>query len=140
LNGGDPGDRDLGEAPGPIRQLIGSISGLFATLISMGRTRLELLSVELREEVNRTAELLAWGLVALLGAAGTLLFAGFAIIVAFWDSHRTLAAVLVTAAWLALAAFAALRVRGQLRSRPPFLGATLAELRRDEDHLRGSGS
>jgi len=122
---------------GPLRQLIASVSGLLATLIGIGRTRLELLTVELREEVQRTAELLVWGAVALLAAGGGVLFAGLAIIFAFWDTHRILAAVLVVLGYFVLAAGAALLVRSRLRSRPPFLGATLGELVRDEDELRG---
>jgi uncharacterized membrane protein YqjE len=66
-----------------------------------------------------------------------MLFAGVAIIVAFWDTHRTLAALLVTGAYLLVAALAGLQVRSRLRSRPPFLAATLAELSRDEEQLRG---
>ncbi len=127
------------EPRGPVRQLIASVSGLLATAIGIGRTRLELLTVELREELQRTAELLVWATVALLAALGGVLFAGLAVILAFWDTHRILAAVLVTAGYFALAAYAALLVRSRLRSRPPFLQATLGELARDEDQLRGRG-
>jgi uncharacterized membrane protein YqjE len=128
---------DPGRPRGPLRQLIGSVSGLLATAIGIGRTRLELLTVELREELQRTAELLIWGAVGLLAAGGGVLFAGLAIIFAFWDTHRILAAVLVTASYFALATVAVLLVRSRLRSRPGFLQATLGELARDEDQLRG---
>ena len=121
---------------GPVRQLIASVSGLLATALGIGRTRLELLTVELREELHRTAELLVWGGVAVLAAGAGVLFAGLAVIFAFWDTHRILAAVLVTAGFFALAAVAALLVQSRLRARPPFLQATLAELARDEDQLR----
>lgn len=123
--------------PGPLRQLIASLSGLLATAIGIGRTRLELLSVELREELNRAAELAVWGAVAVLAAGGGLLFAGLAIIFVFWDTHRVLAAVLVTASYFLIALLAGLAVWSRLRSRPPFLHATLGELARDEDELRG---
>ncbi len=116
---------------------MGSVSGLLATAIGIGRTRLELLSVELREELHRTAGLVVWGAVAVLAAGGGVLFAGLAIIFAFWDTHRVLAAVLVTVAYFVLAAVAGLVIRSRLRTRPPFLQATLAELARDEDELRG---
>ncbi|MEO8225620.1 MAG: phage holin family protein [Gammaproteobacteria bacterium] len=117
--------------------MIASFSGLLATVVSIGRTRLELLTVELREEVQRVAELLVWGAVALLAAGGGVLFAGLAIIFAFWDTHRLLAAVLVVVGYFVIAAGAALLVRSRLRSRRPFLAATLGELVRDEDELRG---
>jgi len=131
------GPEESGRPPGPLRQLIGSVSGLLATAIGIGRTRLELLSVELREELHRTAGLVIWGAVAVLAAAGGVLFAGLAIIFAFWDTHRTVAAVLVTAAYFGLAAVAGLVIRSRLRSRPPFLQATIGELARDEIELRG---
>ena len=110
---------------------------MLATAIGIGRTRLELLSVELREELHRTAGLVVWGAVAVLAAGGGVLFAGLAIIFAFWDTHRLLAAVLVTVAYFVLAVVAGLVIRSRLRTRPPFLQSTLAELARDEDELRG---
>jgi uncharacterized membrane protein YqjE len=122
---------------GPVRQLIDSVSGLLATAIDIGRTRLELLTIELREELHRTAGLLVLGAVAVLAAAAGVLFAGLAIIFAFWDTHRILAAVLVTTGFFGLAVVAALQVRSRLRSRPRFLRATLTELARDETQLRG---
>lgn len=131
-----PGPEEPGRPPGPLRRLIGSVSNLLANVIGIGRTRLELLSVELREELNRAAELVVWGAVAVLAAGGGVLFAGLAIIFAFWDTHRILAAVLVTAGYFVLAAAAGLVIRSRLRSRPPFLQATLGELARDEDELR----
>ncbi|MEO8444156.1 MAG: phage holin family protein, partial [Gammaproteobacteria bacterium] len=99
---------DTDESRGPVRQLLASVSGLFATLIGIGRTRLELLSVEIREEIDRTAGLLFWGVVAALAAGGALVFAGMAIIFVYWDTHRLLAAAMVTAAWFVLAAVAGL--------------------------------
>ncbi len=131
------GPEAAGRPRGPLRQLIGSVSGLLATAIGIGRTRLELLSVELREELHRTAGLVVWGAVAVLAAGGGVLFAGLAIIFAFWDTHRVLAAVLVTVAYFVLAVVAGLVIRSRLRTRPPFLQSTLAELARDEDELRG---
>ncbi len=130
-------NQDASGRPGPLRQLIGSVSGLLATAIGIGRTRLELLSVEIREELHRVAGLVVWGAVAVLAAGGGVLFAGLAVIFAFWDTHRILASVLVTASYFALAAAAGLVVRSRLRTRPPFLQATLRELASDEDELRG---
>ncbi len=130
-------NQDASGRPGPLRQLIGSVSGLLATAISIGRTRLELFSVEIREELHRIVGLLVWGAIAVLAAGGGILFAGLAVIFAFWDSHRLLAAVLVTLSYFVLAAVAGLVIRSRLRTRPPFLQATLAELASDEDELRG---
>ena len=122
--------------PGPIRQLIGSVSGLLATAVEIGHDRLELLTIEIREELQRTAALLVWGSIALFAASVVVLFAGLTIIFAFWETHRVLAAVLVTLSFFALAAGAGLVLSSRLRSRPPFLAATLGELARDRDELR----
>jgi len=122
---------------GPLQRIIGSISGLLATIISIGRTRLELLTVEVREELQRTAELLAFGFVALLAAGAGVLFASLAIIFTFWDTHRILAAILVAVGFFSLAAIAGLLVRARLKAQTRFLQATLAELARDEENLRG---
>lgn len=127
---------DSPRSEGPLRQLVGSVSGLLATAIGIGRTRLELLTVELREELHRTAELLVWGAVAVLAAGGAVLFAGLGIIFAFWDTHRVLATVLVTGSYGLLAAVAVVVIRSRLKSRPPFLHETLGELARDEEELR----
>lgn len=125
------------DAGGPLRRLMASASALLANAIAMGRTRLELFSVELREELHRVADLLVWGAVAVLAAGGGVLFAGLTIIFAFWDTHRVLAAVLVAATYFVLALIAFLMIRSRIRSRPPFLHATLGELARDEAELRG---
>jgi uncharacterized membrane protein YqjE len=122
--------------PGPFQRLLDSLGSLLATAIGIGRTRLELLSVELQEELHRVTGLLAWALIGLLAAGWALLFAGLAIVLAFWDTHRVLAAAAVMAAYAALAAVAGLVIRARVRSRPRFLAATLGELARDEAALR----
>jgi uncharacterized membrane protein YqjE len=128
---------DSTERPaGPLRQLLGSFSGLLATVVGIGRTRLELFTVEVREELRRVADVLLWGAVAVLAAAGGVFFAGLGIIFIFWDTHRILAVGLVTAAYFVIAGLAALNIRSMLRERPSFLQATLGELARDEAELR----
>ena len=121
---------------GPIRRLIASVSGLLATTVEIGHDRLELLTIELREELQRTTALLVWGCIALFAASVGVVFTGLSIILAFWDTHRVLAAVLVALGFFALAAGAGLVLGSRLRSRPPFLAATLGELARDRDELR----
>lgn len=127
------------DAPGPLGRLIGSAGDLLAGLITIGRTRLELLTVELQLELRRIAELLVLAFVALMAGGIGLLMGGLSIIFAFWDTHRLLAAGLVTATFLALAAVAALLLARRVRDRPRALEGTLAELARDAEQLRGRG-
>ena len=124
------------QSRGPAGQLLASLRGLVATAIETGRTRLELLTVEVQEELHRTARMLLLGLIAVLAASAGVLFAGLTVIFAFWDTHRILASALVTGAFLLVAAIAAFQVRSRLASRPPFLQGTLAELVQDEGRLR----
>jgi uncharacterized membrane protein YqjE len=58
------------------------------------------------------------------------------VIFVFWDTHRLLAALLMTGVLLAVAAIAGLVLRAKLKSRPPLLDETLAELAKDREQLR----
>lgn len=125
-----------GSETGPIRRLLASAGNLLATLLSIGRTRLELLTVEVQLEIRRTAELAVWLVIAIQAAMVGLIMAAFWVVIAFWDTHRLLAAGMVTAAFLGIAFVATLVLARKVRVKPPFLGGTLAELARDSERLR----
>jgi uncharacterized membrane protein YqjE len=116
--------------------LFKSLTNLVATVVGIVHTRVELLTTELQEEVHRVAELLVWTVIALLAAGMGLFLGALAIIFVFWDTHRLLAAVLVTASFFAIALVAVVVLQAKLRSKPPMLDATLAELAKDREHLR----
>jgi uncharacterized membrane protein YqjE len=116
---------------GPASTLLRSLVGLGGTLLAAVHTRIELLTTELGEDLERGVQLLLWAFVALLAGILGALLAGVTIIVYFWDSHRIAAAVCVTVAFLLLAAVAGLVFRGRLREKPRLLDATRTELRRD---------
>ena len=82
---------------GPVSGLFRSISNLFATLIAIAQTRIELLTTELQSEVQRSGEIIVWTLVALLAANMALLWIAIVVVVALWDSHRLLAGLSVVA-------------------------------------------
>jgi len=110
-----------------------------ATLAAMIRTRLELAAVEVQEEAHHLVGYLAWMLLAAFLAAGAALFAALFVIVLFWDDYR-LQAVGGMAALFALAcAMIVMKVRASFVARPPLLAATLAELRKDVDFVKGVG-
>jgi uncharacterized membrane protein YqjE len=81
--------------------------------------------------------LLAWGFAALFAAAVSLVMIGIAVIVAFWDSHRALAATLVAAAYVGAAVIAGIVLARKIRTKPRMLEGTLRELARDSERLRG---
>jgi uncharacterized membrane protein YqjE len=127
-----PGDASSG---GPISGLLQSLTRAFATLVAMAQTRLELLTVEIQEEIQRAAALLLWAFVAALAAGIGLFLATLAVIFAFWDTYRVLAAVSMTVVFFAIAIGAALYLRNQLRTRPRMLDGTLSELANDRQRL-----
>ena len=129
-------DNEESAASGPISSLLGSVSKVLATLVGIVQTRLEILSTELQEEVRQAAQLLLWGFVALLAAGMGLLLTGLVIIFAFWDTHRILVAVLVTAFWFLVALLALLRIRVTLQARGRLFEATLAEFSKDREQLK----
>jgi uncharacterized membrane protein YqjE len=120
---------------GPLSGLLQSLTQVVATIVAMGQTRLELLTVELRQEIQHAASLLLWAFVALFAAGIGLFLLALVMIFAFWDSHRLLVSILVTLGFFAIAAFAALYLRNQLRRRPRMLDGTLTELARDRQRL-----
>jgi uncharacterized membrane protein YqjE len=136
----DPGtdryaDEPAGPSPGPISGLFRSVAQLLATALGIAQTRLELLSTELQEEVHRVAEIMVWTAVALVAAGVGLFLLALAVIFAFWDTHRVIASIAVTSTFLLIAAIAGLVLRAKVRAKPPLLDATIAELKKDRDHL-----
>jgi uncharacterized membrane protein YqjE len=122
---------------GPVSGLFKSIANLFATVIAIALTRLELLPSDLQEEMHHVAGILVWTLIALLAALIGLFLGALAIIFVFWDTHRLLAAVAVTSAFFVIAAGAGVVLRIKIRTKPRMLDATLAELAKDREHLAG---
>lgn len=127
-------------ARGPLGRFMGSLSTLLATVLGIGRTRLELFAVEVQLELRRLAGLLLWGFIAACASFMALLAGGLFIIIAFWDSHRVLAAGLVAGVYVAGALIAVLVLRAKIRSKPPMFQGTLAELARDSERLGGGAS
>ncbi len=119
----------------PQAGLLASVRRMLATLLELGSTRLELVSVEIQEQIEYAASLLLWGIAAIFFASLTVLLLALTIVIACWEQHRLLAAGLVTAAFALIAVIAALVVRQRLQSRPRFLSATTGELRRDAEAL-----
>ena len=113
-----------------LRQLLGTLAGI-------AQTRIELLGTEVEEQVARLTSLLLWTIVSLFLAFTTVVLMAVAILVAFWDTNRILAAILLAAGFAALALMSYLRVRAVARGRPHLFQATLEELAKDRDRLGG---
>ena len=134
--GVDSSAEEPAEPPrGPFSGLFKSIAQLLATAVGIAQTRLELLSTELQEEVHRVAEIMLWATVALLAAGVGLLMFALVIIFVYWDTHRLAASIAVTSVFFLIAVIAGLMLRAKVRSKPPLLDATLAELKKDRASL-----
>jgi len=131
-----PPEPETAQRPGLGMGLFKSISGLMQTLVVIAQTRLELLTTEVQEEVGRVATLVVWAFVALLTALIGLFFVGLTVVLVYWDTHRVLAATLVTVTFLAGALVAGLVLMAKIKARPRFLDATLSELAKDADALK----
>jgi uncharacterized membrane protein YqjE len=111
--------------------LFDSLRAMLATLVTLTHTRLELLTVELEQEVERVVSTLLWAILGIFCGGLAVLMIALTIVIAFWDGHRLLAAGLVSLFFAGLAVAASLVVRHRLRTRPRFLSATIGELARD---------
>jgi uncharacterized membrane protein YqjE len=115
----------------------GHLTRLAAGSILLVRQRLELASLEIEEELLRLGVLLAGALVTALMLGLALLAAGAAVVIYFWDAARMTAAIAVTLFFALAAAFGAWWVACGVRDKPGFLAASLAELHKDAERLKG---
>jgi uncharacterized membrane protein YqjE len=115
-----------------------AVGRIGATVLAMARTRLELATVELQEETQRLFGYLALGLTAAFLAAGALVLTVLFVLVVFWDTHRLLAVGGMAILFALGSAIVAMKLRSSLAARPPLLGATLAELRKDVEFAKGA--
>ncbi len=132
----DDGSAGSEHIAGPATSLFRSLTDFVATLVSLVQTRVELLTTELQEEVQRAAVLVVYAFVALLAAMIGLLFGALTVVFIYWDTHRVLAALLVTVAFFVLAVTAVLILLAKVRAQPRMLDATLSELKKDAARLR----
>jgi len=121
---------------GPATNLLRSLVQLGGTLLAVAQTRVELLTTEISEDLERGIQILLWALGALMAGILGLLLVGLTVVIYFWDTHRMAAAVGVTAIFLLAALLAGLVFRKRLHEKPRLLDATRTELRRDVTALQ----
>ena len=115
--------------------LLDSLRRALATAVELLRVRLALVGVDLETAVQHWLRLLVWLLVAFFTGALAAMMLIVTVLIAFWDTHRLLAACIITAVlaismWVSL-----LMVSRHIRTRPHPLASTLAELRNDATAL-----
>lgn len=123
-------------AQGPATHLLRSLVRLGGTLLAAAQTRVELLTTEISEDLERGLHILLWAFVTLLAGILGALLAGVTIIIYFWDTHRMAAALGVTAVFVLLSIMASIVFRKRLHEKPRLLNATRTELERDVTMMR----
>jgi len=123
------------EETGHTESLLESLRNLARTFLALVQTRIEIFASEVDEERTRLARILVLALTALFCIGLAVVLGVLLIAVLFWENNRLLA-LGVLAGLFAFGGIAALLVlRSEVRERPKFLSATLAELRKDEKEL-----
>jgi len=117
--------------------LFASLRRLLTTLVELVHERLDLVGIELQIEVQRAASLLLWAFAGIVCGFVALVLLAMTVLIAFWDTHRLLAAGCITAVFALASLGMALHVRHRLRTRPRVFGATLDELQHDVAALKG---
>lgn len=117
--------------------LMGSVKRLAGSLITILSTRLELLANELQEERMRLTQMLLFALIALFCLGTGLMLLNAFIVALFWDDHRLLALGLLSGVYLVVGAAVAMVVRAKAHAGSKLFAASLAELEKDRQALRG---
>jgi len=120
-----------------LNRIVASFSQLLVTLVEMTYTRLELIFVELEEWMQGLLSALLWALVAIFAAGASLVFGAVALILAFWDTHRVLVALLVTGGFVLITVGALWMLAFRLRNQRAPFGSTLSEFAKDRELLKG---
>lgn len=123
---------------GPVNDAVQHGRRVLAHLVEMVRTRLSLLALDFEEERGRFTMLLVVGGFTLIFAACSLLLIILFVVVAFWETHRYLAIGGLLGVFLLLTIGFAYYLWRSLVTAPPPFAATLQELWRDKESLKGN--
>lgn len=120
--------------------IIETAGRLASTIITMIKTRVELASVEVEEQIHRHINYLLMSLLAMFLFWVSIALFALLVIILFWDTHRIEAVMGMALAFASAAAIIGLRVRSSFSARPALLAATMEELRKDVEALKHSVS
>ena len=116
--------------------LLESARNVLVGLLELGRTRFELFSTELREELTRLTTAIIGGLAALVFASIGMSFGAVAIILSVDESKRLSVTFGVAIFFLVSAGIALWRLRRIAALKPHPFDATISELRQDLTALK----
>lgn len=114
-----------------------SVRDLAAGGMLVARQRLELAALDVEDELRHLARAIAGMLAVAFFIALTLAAVGAAVVIAFWDGARLAAVIGVACAYLIGAVLTWQRLVRTLAAKPPFMDATITELRKDGEEIAG---
>jgi uncharacterized membrane protein YqjE len=115
-----------------------NFKALLATASAALHTRLELFLTELEEERERLKQTLLLTLLLFFGLSFGLVLLTIFAVAFFWERGWILALGGLAALYLGIGVGAGLMLRKKILARPGLFPATLSELGKDRDRLRGS--
>lgn len=122
---------------GHARGIFGSLRALIESVLAILNNRAELFATEIQEELTRLVGVFLWALVAVQAAIVSVILVGVTILIAVPDAHRTWVAIGFTLVFLILTGVGGLAIRKILRAKPRPFDASLRELEKDRERLRG---
>lgn len=126
----------MAASPRPERLAV-TLKGFVSSLIEIVHVRLELITVEARDEALRLTELLVYGALAIAFLTFGIAFLAVLLTVLLWDSHRLLVLTLFSTLFITLGVVAAVIARARMAEGTRLFASTLDELKRDRDGLGG---
>jgi uncharacterized membrane protein YqjE len=118
--------------------LAGSFKHALEVLSAILHTRLEIFVAELEEERERLKQALIFTLLSFFGLSLGFILLTIFLVAFFWERGWLVALGGLAALYLGVGIGAALKLRQKILTRRDFFSATLDELAKDRDHLRGS--
>ena len=128
-------EKSAPEDAGHTESLLESLRSLAKTFVALVQTRIEIFASEVDEERSRVARILVLAVVALFFLGLAVVLGVLLVAVLFWEDNRLLALAVLAGLFALAGIVALLMLRSEIRRRPKFLAATLAELRKDEKEL-----
>jgi uncharacterized membrane protein YqjE len=117
--------------------LADSVVRLASTSITLLRSRLELASIDVEDELRSMIGVALAGSAVVIFAAFALLFVALAAVAAYWDTHRVATLLIAGSAFALVAVGFAIWIQRFITSKPPFMAATIAELDKDRQRMGG---
>lgn len=112
--------------------ILATLTRMLKTLRDLVENRVELFVVEWKEERLRLFGTLLLAAVGVVCALMALVMVTLTLVVVFWDTHRVLVVVLLTAVYAVTSVTAFAAVRSRLRKWQPF-SATLDQIKKDRE-------